>query len=36
MAKMVKKSVIPFYLAAAVWLVWALAFSLYRVSDYVL
>ena len=36
MAKMVKKSVIPFYLTAAVWLVWALAFSLYRVSDYVL
>ena len=36
MATMVKKSVIPFYLAAAVWLVFGFALPFYRVTDYVL
>ena len=36
MAKHVKQSVIPIYLVGAVWLVFGLFFSLYRVSDYVI
>ena len=36
MATMVKKSVIPFYLAAAVWLVFGFALPFYRVMDYIL
>ncbi len=36
MATMVKKSVIPFYLAAAVWLVFGFALPFYRVTDYIL
>ena len=36
MAKMVKKSPTPLYIAAAVWLVWGLCLPLYRLSDYLL
>ena len=36
MAKMVKKSVAPFYLVAALWLAWALLLPLYRPLHYVL
>ena len=36
MAKMVKKSVAPFYLVAALWLGWALLLPLYRPLHYVL
>jgi 5-bromo-4-chloroindolyl phosphate hydrolysis protein len=36
MAKVVKKSVAPIYLVGIVWLVYALLFPLYRVSDYLL
>lgn len=36
MAKHVKHSVVPIYLAGAVWLVFGLFFSLYRVGDYAL
>jgi len=36
MAKFVKRSPAPLYLAAAVWLTFGLFFSLYRVSDYLL
>ena len=36
MAKRTKHSVIPIYLAGAVWLVFGLFFSLYRPGDYVL
>lgn len=35
MAKMVKKSVAPIYLVAALWMGWALVFPLYRVQDYI-
>lgn len=36
MAKHVKRSVVPIYLVGVVWLVFGAAFSLYRVSDYLL
>lgn len=36
MAKMVKKSVTPIYLVAALWAVWALAFPLYMNVHYIL
>lgn len=36
MAKIVKKSVAPIYAAAALWLVWALLFPLYRPLHYIL
>jgi len=36
MAKQVKHSVAPIYLAGAVWLIFALFFSLHRVSDYLI
>ena len=36
MAKMVKKSPVPLYFAAAVWLVWGFCLPLYRLSDYLL
>ena len=36
MAKMVKKSVLPLYLTAAVWVAWAFLFPLYRAVDFVL
>lgn len=36
MASVKKKSVASYYLVAAVWLLWAMFGSLYRVSDYVL
>jgi len=36
MAKAVKKSPVPLYLAAAVWLIFGCFLSLYRVSDYLL
>ncbi len=36
MTKMVKKSVLPLYLTAAVCLAWAILGSLYRLSDYLL
>lgn len=36
MAKVIKKSAAPIYLVGAVWLIYALAFPLYRVTDYVL
>ena len=32
--KKVRKSTVPYYGAAAVWVVWALAFQLYRLSDF--
>lgn len=34
--KKVRKSVLPYYGAAAVWVAWALLFNLYRVSDFML
>lgn len=34
--KKVRKSVAPYYGAAAVWVVWALLFNLYRISDFCL
>ena len=36
MAKVIKKSTAPIYLVGIVWLVYALVFPLYRVTDYVL
>ena len=36
MTKKVKRSVAPFYLVAALWLVWALILPLYRPLDYIL
>ncbi|MBP3521569.1 MAG: 5-bromo-4-chloroindolyl phosphate hydrolysis family protein [Oscillospiraceae bacterium] len=36
MAKMVKKSPVPLYFAAAVWLLWGLLLPLYRLSDILL
>ena len=36
MAKMVKKSPIPIYLGAAVWVLWGLFLPLYRLSDILL
>ena len=36
MAKQVKRSVAPIYLAGAVWLIFALFFSLHQVWDYLL
>ena len=36
MTKKVKRSVVPFYLVAALWLAWALLLPLYRPLDYVL
>lgn len=36
MAKQVKRSVVPIYLAGAVWLIFALFFSLHQVWDYLL
>ena len=36
MTKKVKRSVAPFYLVAALWLVWALVLPLYRPLDYVM
>ena len=36
MAKIVKKSVVPIYVVAVVWAVWALLLPLYRVSHFVL
>ena len=36
MAKMIKKSPVPLYFGAAVWLVWGLCMPLYRLSDYLL
>lgn len=36
MAKMVKKSPVPLYFAAGVWLAWGLFLPLYRPSDYLL
>ncbi len=35
MARIVKKSTLPIYLIALVWLVWGLFLSLYQVTDYV-
>lgn len=34
--KKTRKSALPFYGAAAVWVIWALFFSLYRLSDFLL
>lgn len=36
MAKIIKKSVVPIYVVAVVWAVWALLLPLYRVSHFVL
>ena len=36
MTKKVKRSVVPFYLVAALWLAWALLLPLYRPLDYIL
>ena len=36
MARIVKKSVAPIYLAGGVWLVYAVLFPLYRLSDYLI
>ena len=36
MTKKVKRSVAPFYLVAALWLVWALILPLYRPLDYIM
>ncbi len=35
MAKMVKKSVVPLYLVAGVWLIWPFLFPLYRVGHFI-
>ena len=36
MAKVVKRSPAPLYLAAAVWVVWALFFPLYKLTHFLL